>query len=301
MRSYLRDTSLVSEPVRAAPVFANVKTNSRGQRPKGGVRPSTAPQQTPVLTLEQARRCLQAGTGRGIKIAVLDSGIETANPRLRDLRLEDDLAVVDNSVHLQIVPGEGHDLFGHGTAIAHIVRQIAPEATIGSFRVLGDRLGSRTAIIQEGVRLALDRGYHILNCSFGCGRVDHVLSYKDWIDEAYLRGRHIVAACNNHDYTRREWPGHFPTVITVNFVHSASPETIFFRPGNLVEFAARGQDIEVAWLDGAKKKVTGSSFAVPHLAALLARLLSEAPHLSPLEAKALLQKLATPWPRSGPH
>lgn len=63
--------------------------------------------------------------------------------------------------------------------------------------------------------------WHILNCSFGCGRPDQVLAYKDWIDEAYLKGRHVVAACNNYDLSRREWPGHFPSVITVNFVLEA--------------------------------------------------------------------------------
>jgi len=246
------------------------------------------------LSLEQARHYLQHGTGRGIKVAVLDSGVEAANPALGGLNLADDLAVVDDGVQLGIVPGQGRDTFGHGTAIAGIIGRLAPEAAIGSFRVLGERLRSRTAIIREGVRQALDRGYHILNCSFGCGREDHVLQYKDWIDEAYIRNRHIVAACNNQDFTRREWPGHFPTVITVNFVLVDQPEALFYRPGHLVEFAARGQDIEVAWLAGSRKKVTGSSFAAPHVAGLLARLLSSCPDLPPLEAKALLQQLAAP-------
>ena len=52
----------------------------------------------------------------------------------------------------------------------------------------------------------------------------------------------------------------------------------------------------VAWPGGALKKVTGSSFAVPHATALLARLLSFFPNLPPLQAKALLHQLASPWP-----
>jgi subtilisin len=147
-------------------------------------------------------------------------------------------------------------------------------------------------IIREAARLALERGYHILNCSFGCGREDHVLLYKDWIDEAYLRGRHVVAACNNQDFARREWPSHFPTVISVNFANGSSFEEFYYRPGNLVEFAAHGQDVDVAWLGGAQKKVTGSSFAAPHVTGMLARLVSGLPGLSPLQAKALLQNLA---------
>ena len=248
------------------------------------------------LTVEQARTYLRKGSGRGIKIAVLDSGIEANHPDLKGMRLADDLAIIDDGLQLRCVPGGGKDMYGHGTAIAAILSQLAPEAKLGSFRVLGEHLRSRTAIICEGVRQALDRGYHILHCSFGCSREDQVLQYKDWIDEAYVKGRHIVAACNNYDYLKREWPGHFPSVITVNFARTADPETFFYRGGQMVEFAARGDDLDVPWCSGLRKKVTGSSFAVPHIAAMLARLLSLCPELPPLEAKALLQQVAEPWP-----
>lgn len=247
-------------------------------------------------TIEDARFFLNAGRGRNIKIAVLDSGIDSTHPALGGLKLEDDIAVVERDSRLSVTDGGACDVYGHGTAIAGIIRELAPEAKIGSFRVLGEQLRSRTLIIREGARLALERGYHILNCSFGCRREDHVLLYKDWIDEAYLRGSHVVAACNNLDSANREWPGHFPTVITVSFARSDRPDTLFCRKGHLVEFAARGEDIEVPWLHGGRKKVTGSSFAAPHAAALLARLLSCSPALSPLHAKALLQVLAEPWP-----
>ena len=247
------------------------------------------------LTVDQARQYLRKGTGRGIRIAVLDSGIEVAHPELKGLKLTDDLAVVDDGLQLRSVDGNGVDVFGHGTAIAAILRHLAPEAEIGSFRVLGENLRSRTAIICEGVLQALERGYHILHCSFGCSREDQVLQYKDWIDRAYVKGRHIVAACNNFDYLKREWPGHFPTVITVNFARTNNPEALYYRSGQLVEFAARGDDLDLPWCGGGRKKVTGSSFAVPHVAALLARLLSCCPDLPPLPAKALLHELAEPW------
>jgi subtilisin len=104
-----------------------------------------------------------------------------------------------------------------------------------------------------------------------------------------------VAACNNQDFTKREWPGHFPTAITVSFTRCEKPDALFCRLGRLVEFAARGEDIEVAWLGGGQKRVTGSSFAAPHAAGLLARLLSHAPSLSTLHAKLLLHQLAEPW------
>jgi len=249
-------------------------------------------------TIEEAREFLRTGKGAGIRIAVLDSGIEVGHPALAGLELADDIAIIEEAGRLVQSPGESRDLFGHGTAIAGVLRRVAPEAVLGSFRVLGENLRSRTYLIREGVRLALERGYHILNCSFGCTREDQLLIYKEWIDQAYLLGRHIVVASNNQDFTRREWPGHFPTVITVSFANLQKPEQFFHREGSLVEFAAHGQDVEVPWAGGGRKTVTGSSFAAPVIAGMLARLLENCPSLSTLAAKALLHKLAVPVPRA---
>jgi subtilisin len=230
-----------------------------------------------------------------VRIAILDSGIEVSHPGLSGLELRDDIAIMQDGLRLKVVPGHGCDVYGHGTALAGIVRGAAPEAEIGSIRVLGEALASRTAIIMEGARIAIERGYHILNCSLGCGIPDHVLKYKSWVDEAYLRGVHVVAACNNQDSSRPEWPGFFTSVLTVNMAANASDTDVYYRPGQLVEFAARGVDVPVLWSQASTKKMSGSSFAAPRVTGMLARLLSEYPDISPLQAKALFHRLAQPW------
>jgi hypothetical protein len=209
--------------------------------------------------------------------------------------LIDELAVSSDGICLSLVPGRGRDVYGHGTAIASIIKRVAPAALIGSFRVFNGELRSRTEIIRQGVRAAIDRGYHILNCSFGCpGSVQYIMQYKEWIDEAYLKGVHIVSACNNEDPSKPEWPGHFPSVITVNMA-PATGLTFFQIKHQLVEFAAAGERIDVPWNEGRRKNVTGSSYAAALMTGLLARLLSEEPDLTPLEAKSLLQRLAQPY------
>jgi subtilisin len=248
----------------------------------------------PPIGPDEARDALDRGTGAGVRLAIIDSGVEVRHPNLAGLALADDIAIANDGVRLTPVAGEGIDVYGHGTAIASIVRRIAPDITLGSFRVLDAALGSRTAIIREGVRQAIDRGYQILNCSFGCrGEAKYVMHYKEWVDESYLKGIHVVAACNNFDFSIPEWPGHFPTVVTVNMARSDGL-AFFYRSGNLVEFAAAGDRVNVSWKGGEEKTVTGSSYAAPLVAGLLARLISVYPQLSPLEAKALLHRIAAP-------
>jgi subtilisin len=229
-----------------------------------------------------------------VKVAILDSGIEHTHPKLGGLTLLDDLAVIESGRELVIAPGGGRDLYGHGTAVAGIVRELAPEAQIGSFRVLGNTLRSRTAIILEGARAAIERGYHLINCSLSSGVREHWDKYKSWVDEAYLQGIHVVAACSERRMARQEWPADFTSVIAVGLATEAGPHDLQHCPGSLVEFAARGVDVPVAWAGGEVKQITGSSFAAPHVTAMVARLLSEAPGLTPLQVKCLLQTLARP-------
>jgi len=254
---------------------------------------------TSWISPDEAKAAIRDATGEGIKVAILDTGVEVTHPGLTRMKLVDDIAIVSEVNTLHVCAGEGQDVYGHGTAIAGIIHSIAPEAEIGSFRVLGHQLGSRTPIVCEGVRQALDRGYKILNCSIGCPGVSkYLMGFKAWVDEAYLMGAHIVTACSNENFTFQEWPSHFPSVISVNMARTNRVDTLFYRRGNLVEFAARGENIDLLWKDGGKKTSSGSSFAAPVATAILAKLLSAYPGLSPLAAKELLRQTSEPWSKS---
>jgi subtilisin family serine protease len=253
---------------------------------------------------EQARVALKTGKGRGIKVAIIDSGIELSHPWLRHLRLLDDMAFTVNQngvVHRTV--GWGEDVNGHGSAQASIILRAAPEVQIGSFRALDKYQCSKYSIVEEAARTAIDRGYNIINLSFGAvAAPDTIVHFKPWIDYAYTQGVHIVSACSNNDFREGEWPGYFPSVITVNMCNTQR-EDLFFRwdppqkgkVTHLVEFAARGLNIEVAWKNGTVIHRQGSSFAAPHVAGLLARLLSVYPSIKPLVAKSLLQEAAQSW------
>ncbi len=250
---------------------------------------------TPWMTPDEARAAMNSGTGAGVRIAVIDSGVDATHPRLRGLTIREQVSIKVDDGRLSVCEDEPGDVYGHGTAVAGLIHEVAPEAEIGSFRVIDARSLSRTAVICEGVRQAIQRGYHVLNCSFGCKGVSKfILPHKEWVDEAYLNGVHVVAACNNFDLFEPEWPAHFTSVIAVNMARTES-RGVFRRPGAMVEFAARGENVEVPWAGGSTRIETGSSFAAPLVSGYVARLLSVQPGLPPAHVLDLLHRIAEPW------
>ena len=246
-------------------------------------------------TPEEARQAVQTGKGAGVRVAVIDSGIEANHPRLSSLNIVDSVAFTEERGRIVCVENVEDDTYGHGTAVAGIIHEIAPEAEVGSFRVIDGRSVSRSHLICAGVREAIKRGYHILNCSFGCrGKAKFILPHKEWADEAWLKGVHVVAACSNTDSSEAEWPAHFASVIGVDMTDNTGDE-FYFRGDHMVSFFARGENVEVAWSGGGVQLQTGTSFAAPRISGMVARILSCYPDLSPAMMYHVLSTVAEPW------
>lgn len=238
------------------------------------------------ISPEQAAEAMEQGDGRDVRIAVLDSGIETAHPNFSGRRLHDDLIPEASG---NILAGKGEDMYGHGTAVAGIIWRLAPRAEIGSFRVLGSSLSARTAQVSVAARKCISLGYQILNCSFGCGISGHLPLYKEWVDNALLAGVHVVAASGSPEVS--EWPAHISSVLGVDCALS-NKGGLRYLPGRMVEFAAPAAEVRVPWKHGGHRVMTGSSFAAAWLSGMLARLLSVYPGIDPFLAKSLLRRWA---------
>ncbi|NNE92494.1 MAG: S8 family serine peptidase [Verrucomicrobiales bacterium] len=230
-------------------------------------------------------------TGKGIRVAIIDSGIEVTHPALEGIELVDDVAISCDGLRMHIGEGGGRDVYGHGTAVAGILKSIAPEVEIGSFRALDSKNHSRNLVIAECARQAIERGYRIINCSFGCrGLPKYVMEYKEWVDAAHTAGVHVVAACSNVGASIREWPAHFPNVISVGVADCGETDLVT-RPGEMVSLAAKGERVRVPWLEGSWRVETGSSFAAPRVAGKAARILQSFPDLPAGLMKPLLEAL----------
>jgi subtilisin len=212
---------------------------------------------------------LRAATGAGVRVLVIDSGVETSHPELTGAPIGRYRVELDGGGFRRVVADDFGDASGHGTAVAAIIRRHAPTAAIDSVRVIG-QAGGPSEFVLAALHWGIDKGYHVINCSFTTADADFLGDYKNAVDRAFCRNVLIVSACNNYDYGRVEYPGSFPTVLSTDF-GPLEGLSLRRRTGQLVEFIARGEKVRVAHIGGAYRLMTGSSVAAPHLAALVAR------------------------------
>jgi len=236
------------------------------------------------------------GDGRGVRVALLDSGLEKSHPAFEGAALADDLCFATTEGSSAPTDAHGVDFFGHGTAVAGVLFETAPAVTIGSFRVLGGSVYGRDEIIRRAALEAIARGYHIIHCSFGTsGSAFTVMAFKSWIDAAYLAGVHVVAACDNGEPSTRVWPAHFSSVVAVDSSEFVPSGRLRRRAGTIVEFAARGNvKLTLPWRDKTMRTIAGTSFSAPVATGLMARILSIYPGIHPDQMKMILREVADP-------
>lgn len=227
-------------------------------------------------------------SGSGIKVAVIDSGIERGHPRVGHV---DGGVVVEadgDAVRLREEPHE--DLFGHGTACAGVIRAMAPACELYSVRVLGRRLSGRGAVFAAGLRWAIDNGMDVVNISMSTRRAEQFSTFHRLADRAYFASSVLVCAVNN--VPAPSYPSEFASVISVACAPGDEPWSLSCNPSPPVEFGAPGVDVELAWLGGRTTRASGNSFAAPRVAGLVALLLSKHPGLTPFEVKTVLRAVA---------
>lgn len=235
----------------------------------------------------------EGSTGEGIKVAVIDSGIDADHPavggRIKgyvavnvEAGPDGDTVVYDTAPH--------RDVFGHGTACAGIIRSLAPHCDLYSVRVLGPTNAGRGGAFTAGLRWAIDNGMHVCNLSLGTTKKDYFALLHELVDRAYVHNIMLVAAANNMPVP--SFPSTYASVIAVAAHDVQEPYRIYYNPRPPIEFGALGIDVRVAWLDGAWMTSTGNSFAAPHITGLVARILAKHPTLTPFHMKAILRALA---------
>jgi len=233
-------------------------------------------------------------TGRGVRVAVIDSGIEADHPALGTAVRGGVVVEVDRRTKAQVrldPDPRPRDFFGHGTACAGIIHALAPEAELYSVRVFSRDLSSKGLQFAGGLRWAIENGMQVVNLSLSTSRAEFFGLFHELADDAYFKAVNLVSAVNN--IPAPSYPSLYSSVISVAAHEGHDPFTYYYNPTPPVEFGAPGIDVEVAWIDKSYAISTGNSFAAPHIAGLAALIRAKHPELTPFQMKTVLLACAS--------
>lgn len=104
-------------------------------------------------------------TGRGIRIAVVDSGVNFDHPHLG--LPSKGASVCREGDRIVVRPLDHRDRYGHGTSCASLIHRLAPDAEIYAVRVTSDRATTDIERLVRGLEWAIEVGAHVLSVSLG--------------------------------------------------------------------------------------------------------------------------------------
>lgn len=251
-----------------------------------------------LLDVSRLRTLLAEATGAGITIGVLDTGVDVTHPDLQGavIRSVDvvaqGMAITPRDLPADQMTAVQLDPVGHGTACAGIIHKLAPAAKLVSVRVIGAGSAGTGDQLVHGLRWAMEQctpKLHVLNMSLGTVSKRVAVPLGELVDQAYFQGVVLVAAANNMGIP--SYPARFAALIGVDSQSFRNPLEFRYQPHGPVELVARGIYVEAPKSGGGHQLWTGTSFACPHVTAVVARLLSLNPRLTPFQVKTLLNVL----------
>ncbi|MBI4381330.1 MAG: S8 family serine peptidase [candidate division NC10 bacterium] len=236
-------------------------------------------------------------TGRGVRVAIVDTGIDTRQPDLRGRVTE----------RVNFAEGEGaFEEEVHGTVVAGVIAAtadngvgiygVAPEAELLAIRACravgqGRAEGLCTSeSLARGIDYALLNGAKVINLSLG-GPADLLLPRL--VDRAVELGIVVVAAAGNAGpQAPAPFPAAFPKVIAVTAVDAKNGLYAQATRGEFIDLAAPGVEI-MTTMPGERFNVySGTSMAAAHVSGIVALLFQVSPRASPEEIQRILEATA---------
>ena len=212
--------------------------------------------------------------GSGVKVAVIDTGIDLDHPDLA--------ANIKGGVNTINPARSADDDNGHGTHVAGIIAGlnntvgvvgVAPEASLYAVKVLSKSGSGLLSDVIEGLQWCVDNGIQVANMSLGTST-----DVKSFHDAIAVASNHmvLVAAAGNSgpgDNTV-EYPAKYEGVIAVSATSSNDVITTWSSRGPQVELAAPGAAIYSTYKGGKYATLSGTSMASPHVAGTVALIIS---------------------------
>ncbi len=210
-------------------------------------------------------------TGKGIKIAILDSGID-----FQHTDLGSNIKQGYNAIEPNTLP---NDDYGHGTLVAGIIAAknnsvgvvgVAPDAEIYPVKVLDKYGEGDISDVARGIDWCIANKIQIINMSFAIEDDKPLL--RSSIQNAIDAGIIIVASASNTFGGKVGYPASYEQVISVTSVDKKkrlSKEP----PSGKIDFSAPGIGIISTAIDGTYAEFSGNSLAAPHVTGCIALML----------------------------
>jgi len=267
--------------------------------------PSPTPTPTPAkqplpwgVARIKADRAWTTATGKGVKVAVIDSGVDIDHPDL-----DDNLFGCVNFISWW---RSCNDDYGHGTHVAGIIAAednsfgvvgVAPKARLYALKVLDWRGYGYLSDVIEALDWSVANQVDVVNMSFGTA--SDVSSLHEAIQRVKAAGIVQVAAAGNSgpDPETVLYPARYPEVIAVAATDSNDQVPSWSSRGTEVDLAAPGKEIKSTYLRGRYKTLSGTSMSAPHVAGVAALRLEDHPNEEPTAIETLLenQSDSLPW------
>jgi subtilisin family serine protease len=202
-------------------------------------------------------------TGRGIRVAVIDSGVHASHPHVG--HVAGGIAIDEHGTeHSDYV-----DRLGHGTAVTAAIREKAPDAEVFAVKVFDRSLSTNVASLVAGIDWAAKAGVHLVNLSLGTSRQVHEDALRAAVDRAAERGTLIVSA---YDDGEARWlPGSLSGVIPVLADYTVARDRYRVSDaGGVTRFHASGFAREIPGVPH-ERNLHGISLAVANMTGFAAR------------------------------
>ncbi len=214
--------------------------------------------------------------GKGVKVAIIDTGIDHRHPAL---------APAIGSAHNTTSddPFAWADRHGHGSHVAGIVRQVAPGADLLIIKGLGDGGQGYDHQLAAAIDWAREQGAHIINASWGDSAAPTNTLIEDAINRFEAAGGLFVASAGNDGHVRLElntvgWPARLPNALAV----AATWQMIIDSPySSAAPYSSAGPEVDITapgtWIvscapGGGWVSLDGTSMAAPIVSAIAALL-----------------------------
>ena len=241
------------------------------------------------LDMLEVETAWETATGKGITVAVVDSGV-SASGEDTPVNLVAGWDFVDND-------SNPTDTNGHGTHVAGTIAQatdngigvsgVAPDVNLMAVRVLGTNGGGDAYSVARGIVYAVDNGADVINMSLGSSYGSSV--EQQAIQYAYDNGVVVVAASGNESVNQVGYPAAYPETIAVGSVGASFNVPSYSNGGSGLTIVAPGGDLSSddngdGYADGILQETfeygswtytfwEGTSMATPHVSAAAALLL----------------------------